>query len=87
MAVIQVGKMLKSHCRHGSREGTCRYQDCEYWNQLPQNDVRNVFGRESSAQLAQDLYKRSHNDTCTPDTPCQYHAQKNEARAKGIIAF
>jgi hypothetical protein len=86
MAIFQV-RMPKSHCRHGAKEGQCLLQDCEHWNQIPEGDVRNVFGRQSSGQLAQELYKRSHTSECTPETPCEYHRQKKLAQDNHIISF
>jgi len=63
-------------CSHGAKPQSCIESSCRNWNGLQKNDVRSIFGQQSSSLLANQLAQKS---------PAEYARLKKLAQEQNLI--
>jgi hypothetical protein len=66
-----------NQCRHNDAyPGKCIVQNCPNWNQLQPDDIRSIFGKDSSSILAARLHR---------ENPQQYRELRQTAMDQNLI--
>jgi hypothetical protein len=75
MSVFQTTKSFQ--CRHDAHPQKCVHENCPNWNGLQKDDIRSIFGKQSSSVLAARY--------CAEHGLPAYQALRRTAMEQGLI--